>query len=62
MTTAATTAATRAVSTGADAGDETDRDTGEGDVAHAVADEREPALDEEDRRPSGRRCRRAVRR
>ena len=48
MTTAATTAATRAVSTGATPVTRPIGDTGEGDVAHPVADEREPALDEED--------------
>ena len=48
MTTAAMTAATRAVQHRGGAGDETDGDAGEGDVAHPVADERQPPLDEED--------------
>ena len=34
--------------TGLGVGEQAEGDAGEGDVAHAVADEREPALDEED--------------
>ena len=48
MATAAATAATSAVSTGRGAGEHADGDAGQGDVAHAVADERQPALHEED--------------